>query len=166
LRVVNIIRNLEGVIAIVAYFALGLMMVIGSFDVIGRYIFDRPILGALEVSKSLLTLSVVFLWAKIQSEEKHVSVDLVANHFPNTLSSILKPIFILLMLVFFALISWQAASFGMVCWQQDRYVDVIHLPMAFMYYIICFGAFIACIELCLSLYLTLMVRFGIKSGAD
>jgi len=73
-----------GVIEIVGFFslvAIVIMMMLTTADVILRYIFDRPILGSMEMTE-LLMVSIAGLslaWCTLKSG--HIRVDIITNMF-------------------------------------------------------------------------------------
>lgn len=70
------------VMAYLGIVALFIMMVITVADVIGRYAFNKPILGVFELTEFLVLVLVFSFLAYTQSEKSHVSVDLLANILP------------------------------------------------------------------------------------
>ncbi|MBN1191591.1 MAG: TRAP transporter small permease subunit [Dehalococcoidales bacterium] len=164
LKVTSVLERIENYLSVVSYCALMVMVILGAFDVIGRYIFNRPIFGALEISKALLTCVVVLYWAKAQNQEKHVAVDVISIHFPQKVKAVLKPLFLLIGLVFFFLIAWRTIVFGLDCWEQNRLLDTVRFPQGIVYHIISLGATLTCIEMCFGLYRSIVTLKSMFAG--
>jgi len=61
--------------------ALFIMMLLTAADVAGRYLFNRPILGAFELTEFLVLILIFSFLAHAQAEKTHVSVDLLVGRF-------------------------------------------------------------------------------------
>lgn len=63
---------------------LGGMTIMGTFDVLGRYLADRPIKGTYETFGFILMPSLVLLgMAFTQEAREHVRIDIVINRLPS-----------------------------------------------------------------------------------
>jgi TRAP-type transport system small permease protein len=62
--------------------ALFAMMLLTAADVSGRYIFNKPILGAFELTEFLVLILIFSFLAHAQAEKTHVSVDLLVGRLP------------------------------------------------------------------------------------
>ena len=122
------------------------MMLLGAGDVIGRYVFNSPIMGTMDISQLLMGGIVFFGWAYTLSRKAHVSVDLVFAHYPPQAQAIVEFTMLLLSLALFSLILWQAGSIAMIDWQAGRLVQIVHIPVAPFKFFIPFGAFFLCLE--------------------
>ena len=64
--------------------ALFIMMLLTAADVIGRYLFNKPVLGAFELTEFLVLILIFSFLAHAQAEKNHVSVDLLLGRLPKT----------------------------------------------------------------------------------
>jgi TRAP-type C4-dicarboxylate transport system permease small subunit len=62
--------------------ALFIMMLLTAADVAGRYLFNKPILGAFELTEFLVLILIFSFLAHTQAEKTHVSVDLLLGRLP------------------------------------------------------------------------------------
>ena len=83
------------------------MMFLTATDVILRYLFNRPIMGAFELIEYMMAILIPFGLAYCALQGGHVSVDLVVSRFSKKSRSILGSITTLLCLGLFLLITWQ-----------------------------------------------------------
>ncbi len=105
------------------------LMLITGIDVTGRYLFDRPLVGAFEMTELALALMVIFGWGYNQAIKGHIDIDLLYKRLPLGVQTILDFIIPLLGLVLFIFVSWQAINFTMdsIGWHETT--DMLHMPV-------------------------------------
>jgi len=96
-------RLFEPLVSIALFF----MMVLTFFDVIGRYLFNSPIIGALELTEFSMAIVIFLGLVLLTSQEGHVTVDLIDNFVPDKIKPIQKIIINLINLAVMFVISWQ-----------------------------------------------------------
>lgn len=114
--------------------ALFAMMSLTTVDVVGRYFFNKPVLGAFELTEFLVLILIFSFLAPSQAQKSHVAVDLVFQHLPKSLRSIIDIFNHLLCLVFMALIAYRGyvrafeiREFG----EATSNLGIIKYPFAF-----------------------------------
>jgi len=115
--IVNFLRS-------IAMGILSIMMLLTATDVIGRYVFNRPITGALEITEFMMAVMISFGIGYCAILGGHVSVDLVVKHFPRKTQAIIESITSCAALIFFILITWQNVIFI-----QDNYLSKLKTPV-------------------------------------
>ncbi len=103
----RIIRPAGTVLHSVGSGVLALMMLLTAGDVILRYVFNRPIVGAFDLTEYMMAIMVSFGLAYCALMKGHVSVGLVVSRFPQRVQAIIDMITSLLSLGMFTLITWQ-----------------------------------------------------------
>jgi len=83
------------------------MMGLTVVDVVGRYAFNKPILGAFEMTEFMVLVVVFSFLAYAQSQNAHVTVDLLVDQFPRTGQKVVSLINHLCCLLLFVLITWK-----------------------------------------------------------
>jgi TRAP-type C4-dicarboxylate transport system permease small subunit len=101
-------RSLSTYLSYVGNFALAAMMLLTTADVIGRYFFNAPVLGAYEITEYLMLIMVFSFLALAQSAKVHINVDIVFNHLPAGLRHILERVNHLVCLLMMLLVSWMS----------------------------------------------------------
>ena len=96
-----------GVLTVIAATALILMMFLTAADVAGRFFFNSPISGAMELVEYLMAIIVPFSVAYCALKKSHVAVDLIVDHFPKSLQRICHFFVTIPAIGFILLISWQ-----------------------------------------------------------
>lgn len=129
----------------VSAWMLFVLMVLGSADVIGRYIFNSPIQGVMEISEILLAGMVFLGWPYTQAVKAHITVELLTSHFPPRGQAIANIIHPIAGLVLFALVMWQAIQQTIVYWKSNTLIDVIMVPLAPFHIFVSVGAFFLCL---------------------
>lgn len=142
----NGIRSTANFLSKIASLMLFLMMILGAFDVIGRYIFNKPITGAGEMSQLLMGGMVFLGWAHTQKEMSHVTVDIFFLLYPPRVKNILSFIAKLAILILFAVIVWKSASLALTDWQEGKLMNIIQIPIAPFKALIPVGALFLCLE--------------------
>jgi TRAP-type C4-dicarboxylate transport system permease small subunit len=136
----RIVDKVEEFVLFLARIALALMMVIVSIDALFRNVFHSPIPGINEFVTYYLIVGVVFFGiSPTLKVDKHVSIDLVTNKFPEKMqkmSAIVMNIFVLifcLVLVYQTYLMTSKAwinnevHFGIVTW--PLYVAYAFVPL-------------------------------------
>ena len=127
-------------------------------DVIGRYAFNKPLVGAWETSEVWLALLVFFGWGYTQLNKGHVTVEIITVHLSAKARAILNVVTGFMALVIFILVVWQAAVYAMRTLDQGMVIAVINWPLGPFQFFVCLGALLLClvfilqiIQSCLSL---------------
>lgn len=90
----------------VAAATLVVMMMLGAADVCGRYAFNRPILGTLDLTEFMMVLVVFLGFAQVQVEKGNVTLSIAVERWSVRTQAVINSIGYLASLVVFALMSW------------------------------------------------------------
>lgn len=150
--VVRGIRKTEDILVIIGMGMFFVLMLIGAFDVIGRYVFNRPITGTLELSKILIVGLVMFGLAHTQAKGAHVRVELVVARLRPRVQAIIGFLMLFLSLALFSLITWQATVVVIESWQSGKSIFVLGIPTAGVQLVVPLGAFFLCLELIIQMF--------------
>lgn len=101
-------RSLSTYLSYIGNVALAAMMLLATADVIGRYFFNAPVLGAYEITEYLMLILVFSFLALAQSAKVHISVDIVFNRLPVRLQRALERLNHLVCLLMMILVSWMS----------------------------------------------------------
>ena len=91
---------------------LFMMMLLTTCDVVGRYVFNSPIMGTFELTEFLMVCLVFCSLAYAQSQDGHIAVDILVSRFPKFVQSIIKIANDLLTLMVLILITWMSIERG------------------------------------------------------
>jgi TRAP-type C4-dicarboxylate transport system permease small subunit len=101
-------RSLSTYLSYIGNCALAAMMLLATVDVIGRYFFNAPVLGAYEITEYLMLIMVFSFLALAQSAKAHISVDIVFNRLPAGLRPVLERFNHLVCLLMMILVTWMS----------------------------------------------------------
>jgi TRAP-type C4-dicarboxylate transport system permease small subunit len=139
------------IMAIIASCFLGGMALLTLADVVGRYFFNRPILGTWELVGMMLVFAGTWGFAYAQVMKAHIRVDIVLNKFPPRIQAFMNVISYLLGAAGFALITWQVFFMAKNYFVHDYVTDTLGQPI-FPYMIgLCIGAGLITLVLLLDL---------------
>jgi TRAP-type C4-dicarboxylate transport system permease small subunit len=132
-------RLLRG-FGLISAFATFLMMLLVVANVIGRYLFNKPLTGTLEFTESLLVIIIFLAVALTQYDGGHIRVTLLTRRLPKSVARMLTVIAMLCAAAFFtwcAVASWnfaaQAYSFN-----EQEWGEVV-FPLWPMKFVVFFG---------------------------
>jgi TRAP-type C4-dicarboxylate transport system permease small subunit len=114
------------------YFCMGLlffMMVLGTCDVMGRYLFNKPILGTLEIFEILLPAIVLLGLGYTQGNNAHVRVELLVSRLSSRKQTVLNFVTNGFALFISVLILWRGWLLTIVYWRMGRTIPTIEVPM-------------------------------------
>lgn len=130
---------------------LFILMLISSADMIGRYFFNSPITGALEMSQILVAAMVFLGWGQTQIQKGNVTVELFFATFPPKVQTIATLVTTSLSALVFGLMTWQALLAAKQYHDAGRLVFVIDLPLGPLQLFVALGALVMCIVLIIEL---------------
>jgi len=111
--------------------ALLIMMFWGTADVTGRYIFNRPIVGTMEIFEILLPVMALCGWAYTQRVKAHIRVEIIYSRIPPRPRAILGFVITLWAIVLFSLIVWRGTLIAILFRQQERIISNTPVPIFF-----------------------------------
>ena len=124
----------------VAAAILAAMMLLVAVAVIMRYVFNRPILGDLEVVTFMLIVLISFSFAYCGVMKGHVKVTIVVTRLPFRLQAIISVLMNLLTLGFLILISWYSVAQALVLWHRGTATIIFKVPMFPFALVLAFGS--------------------------
>jgi TRAP-type C4-dicarboxylate transport system permease small subunit len=107
---------------------LAAMMFLTAMDVLLRYIFNRPISGALEITEFMMVIIVGFGLSYCVTVKGLVSVEIFTSHFSPRAQAILNTITYFLSFIFFSLITWQSMRNVKLVFETDLVSPVLFIP--------------------------------------
>jgi TRAP-type C4-dicarboxylate transport system permease small subunit len=147
-RVSHILDAIIDGLAWIGSGALSMMVLIIVGNVVGRYLFKKPVLGAVEMV-GLLTVVVVFcVLAFTESKRAHIVVDIIISRLRGSTKAILASVMCFLGAVFFIIMGWQGWD---LMWSNlfpnVRTTGVLSIPFAPFMFIMAFGCVLFGLEL-------------------
>lgn len=174
MRFNNLIRRvshvLDAIIKVLSWIGAGamvIMVLVIVSNVVGRYLFMKPVLGAVEMV-GLLTVVVVFcVLAFTESKRAHIVVEIVLSRLRGLTKAILTSMMCFLGAIFFIIMGWQ--GWGLM-WSNlfpiMRTTGVLSIPFAPFMFIMAFGCLLFGLELLVHMFSPLTSEEKESGGLD
>ena len=128
-------------------FALFTMMCLTTVDVVGRYLFNRPITGVFELTEYLVLILIFSFIGYTQSQKGHVAVDILLPLLPQKLKKLTDVGNHLVCLVLMGLITWMGVVKALELRAVGEASPNLQIPAyPFASYLV-LGCFAMCVEL-------------------
>jgi TRAP-type C4-dicarboxylate transport system permease small subunit len=142
----SFVRKIDGWLMWVSMVLLAVLMFLGAADVIGRYFFNSPILGAHEVSQVMLAFVILLSWAYVHSKKGHVKVDLIVDRLPRRVGNVVDLLDSILVLGVLGLMVWRGYVFAMQARIAAVMLDIVFIPIYPFLLVVSVGAFFMLLE--------------------
>jgi TRAP-type C4-dicarboxylate transport system permease small subunit len=128
--------------------ALILMVLIVVANVVGRYLFRKPVLGAVEMVGLLTVITVFCVLAFTEAKGAHIVVDILVSRLHGRTKAILASMMSLLGAAFFIIMAWQGWNLMLSNLSPFvRVTGVLSIPFAPFMLIMAFGFVLFGLEL-------------------
>jgi TRAP-type C4-dicarboxylate transport system permease small subunit len=124
----RVVNPLVRIINSVAAGVLAAMMFLTAMDVLLRYIFNRPISGAMELTQYMMVILVGFGLAYCAFVKGLVSVEVLTSRFSPRVQAILNSITYFLSFGFFSLVTWQSIKYIRLQFESNLVSAVLLIP--------------------------------------
>ena len=126
----SLLRGAIGVANLVSIIALVAMTAVTVIDVAGRYLINRPLLGALELSELLMVFLVFGAFAVTELRNGHVDIDVVVTKLPPRAQALSETLAAVLSTAFWGAITWRTALHAQNVWRAGETTPNLGLPIA------------------------------------
>jgi TRAP-type C4-dicarboxylate transport system permease small subunit len=117
-------RGMSGVGAVV----LAALMFLAAMDVLLRYVFNRPISGALELIQYMMVITVVSGFALCTIEKSHIRVEVLIGRCPPKVQTLLYCVTSFLSLGLIVLFTWQSVVYAVLLRDSNLTSPVLFIP--------------------------------------
>ncbi|MEW6663980.1 MAG: TRAP transporter small permease [Thermodesulfobacteriota bacterium] len=131
-RILNQVSLFASAMGIVFMVAM-LLLTVG--DVFLRFVFNRPVLGSVEITEYLMVGTGFLGIAWCAAKGGHVGVDLIVSHFSPRVQAVIDSITCLLSLGVVPLVAWQAFVQAGYAKSENIQSDLLDIP-AYPFYLI------------------------------
>jgi len=125
-----LLRGAIGVANVVSLLGLVAMTAVTVVDVAGRYLFNRPLPGALELSELLMVFLVFGAFAVTELRNGHVDIDVVVTKLSPRARALCETFAALLSTAFWGAITWRTALHAQNVWRAGETTPNLSLPIA------------------------------------
>jgi len=106
-RLAGILRRVDGLLGLVAVIVLAFLMLLTCVDVVGRYLLDRPVPGAFEISELAMGALIFTSLPLVTLRREQVTVDLLSHLVPVRFRRIQQGLLDLLAALCVGIIAWR-----------------------------------------------------------
>jgi TRAP-type transport system small permease protein len=124
-----LLRRAIGVANVVSLVGLVAMTVTTVIDVGGRYLFNRPLPGALELSELFMVFLVFGAFAVTELRNGHVDIDVLVAKLPPRGRALSETFAALLSAAFWGAITWRTALHAENVWRAGETTPNLGLPI-------------------------------------
>ena len=147
-------KTIENIIRYLFYLAVVpvfLMMILTVIDVTGRYFFNNPLTGTVELIELFLPIFCVLSWAYVQVKKGHITIDLVINSMPPRAQTALNIFTSIIAIFIISLIAWQTIPMVSLSNRMHEGTDLLGLPIWPFKLTLFFGLFFLGLQLILDI---------------
>ena len=124
-----------------------LLMFLVTADVVGRYIFNSPIPGTLEIGESAMVFIVFLAYAHTEATGQHIRIQLIERRATPRQLQLLNVVACLAGILIYGVICWQAWGQAMFSLSVDqRLTGWLRLPLYPTKFILVWGSFILVLQ--------------------
>jgi TRAP-type C4-dicarboxylate transport system permease small subunit len=118
------LRSWEGLFNnFISSFLLIVMMLLVVTNVTGRYLFERPLHGTIEITEFIMVTIVYFTLSHTQAIKSHIRVEFLLGVMPRRMKIVFDLITYVFGLTIFALITWQGVLCFIDSWEIREMTD-------------------------------------------
>ena len=144
----RILHSAIRVVTMVALGALSIMVTIIVINVIGRYLFNRPFMGTVEIVQLLLVITVFFSVAHTEVRKSHISFNEAVRRFPRGAQTIVDSVVYFASAAYFFLMAWREVKLAYLYMRPViSGTDVLEIPIFPLCFIIAIGALLLGLEM-------------------
>ncbi|MGH1331803.1 MAG: TRAP transporter small permease [Paracoccaceae bacterium] len=105
----NMLAAVATAYAVIGAVAIALMMLHITADVIGKFVFNRPLPGTIPIVSQFYMVIATFLpLAMVERANGHISVEIIVTNFPDRLQDFIAMLASALGTIIFGLLTWRA----------------------------------------------------------
>ena len=147
-----LLRGAVGVANVLSLAALVVMTTVTVADVTGRYLLNRPLPGALELSELLMVFVVFGAFAVTELRNGHVDIDVVVTKMSSRGRALSETFAALLSTAFWGAITWRTALHAQNVWRGGETTPNLGLPIAPFVWIAAAGTLLFTLALVAKVY--------------
>jgi len=144
--ILKVLQRLSTYLACIGALSLFFMMCLTIADVAGRYLFNKPILGAFEITEFMVLVLIFSFLAYAQSHKAHINVDLFMMFFPEKFKNIIELFNHIACLAIMLLITWTGFENAIEVMEAGEASPNLALPNYPFVFFLVLGCAIMCIE--------------------
>jgi len=123
------------------------MMLLTTVDVVLRYVFHSPLIGAFEVSEFMMVIIVFFSMAYTQFQKGHVSVDIIVSRLSQKKQAFVDLFNHGATIIILLLIAWRCSLTALELYDTMETTGTVPIPVFPFVFVVAFGCLAMGLEL-------------------
>lgn len=145
-RFLSVIDLINGWVGRIVGHLLIPMMFIMSYEVIMRYVFNRPTLWAMEINQYLFCILIALCGGHVLLNKGHISVDIFYGRFGERTRAIFDLLTSPLFFLFIILLIWQTFEVAIESSQFGEHSEMGNIPVYPVHIILVVGVFLMVLQ--------------------
>jgi tripartite ATP-independent transporter DctM subunit len=116
-------------VSTISVFSLGLFMLITAADVLGRYLFNSPITGAMEIVGLAMLLSIMTMIPYIGALNRHITIDFLPRALSERPRLLLDTAVKVVSLFLVSMIIWRSVVYAFLLLKNNQGTSVLDIPL-------------------------------------
>ena len=145
----KIIDGASNICSVISQIFAAILTIVVAADAAGRYLFNRPIPGSLELTELMMVFIVFLAFAYVDSKDGHVRVDLVISRLPLKVQPYIDCLDSVISFGVMAIIAWRSVVYSLELWQSGNVSAYWGIPISPFLLVVAFGCLLLCCQLIL-----------------
>lgn len=112
-----------------AQIILGIMMLLITFDVLGRWIFNKPIVGTVDFVSVGLSIVVFLSLAFTHLKGEHITIDFIVERFSTKTQRTIEVIINLVISLFLLVVTWSLVDHMLRLYRSNTVTGDLSIPV-------------------------------------
>ena len=126
-------------VSTVSVFSLAFFMLVTAADVLGRYLFNAPITGSIEVISLALLLSIMGMIPYIGAMNRHITIDYLPGALRERPRLVLESVTTLIAFYLVSVIVWRSIQYGLLLMRNNQATTVLQIPLFPFVFLVAIG---------------------------
>ena len=136
---------MEKIVRISEYIGLVFVIILSLLtvsDVAGRYFFNSPVRGGLEMTELLLGCMVAFALIVVTNRGEHIVIDTLVGKLSRSVQRAVLMVTNLFSVLLFAIFTWQGTLYSLQSMEKEEFTPVLEIPIYPFKFLFFFGGFL------------------------
>lgn len=145
-KVVKVVHKISYYLSWMAGVILFILMALTFIDVVGRYIFNKPVLGSTEILEQLMVVFIFSVLAQVTVNREHIRAEIITSLFSRRNKAIAGAFGMLIALFGTVVMTLSSAKY-IATLQLTTVTGILRIPIAPFFYVATFSLAICCLEM-------------------
>lgn len=128
-------RRLRHIARLAVAVVVFIMMMVTVIDVTGRYLFNAPLFGALELTEILMGLLVFIGMPLATARREHISISLIGDALPRRLASVQARVFDMVCAIICLVVVWRMWIYAQRLVRSGEHTQQLHISVGLVVHV-------------------------------